>query len=94
METYFNTTNLVGNDLRSAIDKTKSQSVIILQIFKHKKRLTASELWGFYSAIKGHTPITSCRRAITNLKNDGKLAKTIDSKIGMYGAKEYYYSVV
>ncbi len=39
-------------------------------------------------------PITSVRRAISDLTRDGKLVKTDKQVIGMYGRKEYVWRLV
>ena len=89
---YYNTNKERGNELINSNDKAKSQEEAILKIFNIKDRLSASEAWAIYDN-KGNTPITSIRRAITNLYNDGKLFKTNERIIGIYGKKEHIYIV-
>tara|TARA_R110000751_G_scaffold283213_1_gene386541 strand:- start:220 stop:558 length:339 start_codon:yes stop_codon:yes gene_type:complete len=89
---YYNTNKEHGNEVIKSNEKAKSQEEAILKIFNIKDKLSASEAWAIYDN-KGNTPITSIRRAITNLYNDGKLLKTNEKIIGIYGKKEHIYMV-
>ena len=94
---YFNTTNQDADFVSMEIEKCKSQEEIIFDIFSDGKQYSASDVWEKYFEIKVHsetpTPITSIRRAITNLTYVGKLVKLNETKIGMYGKPEHYYEV-
>ena len=87
---YFNTTNESGADLKQSHAKAKRQEDVILTIYQRHKKLTASDAWSFYCTTK-RCPLTSARRAITNLANEGLLFKTQTKKMGMYGKPEYVY---
>jgi hypothetical protein len=87
---FYNTNKEAGNELKNSNLKAKTQECDVLQIFKDKTKLSASEAWNIYDG-KGITPITSIRRAITNLCHDGELIKTDETKIGIYGKKEHIY---
>ena len=89
---YYNTNNEVGLELKESNKKAKTQEDAILDIFKISIRLTASGAWLIYN-FKGNTPITSIRRAITNLCNEGKLLKTPETKVGIYGKSEHVYQI-
>jgi hypothetical protein len=89
---YYNTNKLVGEELKKSNSKAKSQEEEILRIFKNKIKLSASETWIIYNN-QGNTPITSIRRAISNLCNNGQLIKTDDTKKGIYGKKEHIYKI-
>lgn len=71
----------------------KSQEQAVLKIFKDKKKLSASEAWLLYNK-KDNTPITSIRRAITDLCSEGELVKTLKTKEGLYGKPEHIYKIV
>ena len=88
---YYNTTNEKGADLKQHIIKTETQEAVILRLYKQHKKLSASEVWRMFD-MPG-TPLTSCRRAITNLMNDGKLIKTDEKIEGLYGSPEYRYEL-
>tara|TARA_R110002020_G_scaffold267311_3_gene482436 strand:+ start:1700 stop:2044 length:345 start_codon:yes stop_codon:yes gene_type:complete len=87
---YYNTNTEQGSELTKSNEKAKSQEEKILKIFKIKNKLSASEAWAIYDN-KINTPITSIRRAITNLCSDGELFKTNEKIIGIYGKKEHIY---
>lgn len=89
--TYYNTTNVEGEELRDYQIKADSQEKKILILFKKNKRATASQIWKEYGM--NNAPLTSVRRAITNLTNKGLLLKT-DSKFdGFYGRPECFYEL-
>lgn len=90
METqhFFNTNNspsVIANK-----KKNKSQEAIILPFFQIHKKLTASEVLAMYP---GNVPITSIRRAISNLQYGNKITKTKETKIGLYDANEHFYII-
>jgi hypothetical protein len=89
---YHNTTNeplqLQIQFEQISIDQEKE----ILRFFYAKKQLTASECYQLYG--KPEVPLTSIRRAITNLKNKGNLIITNIKKIGFYGRPESVYQLI
>ena len=101
---YFNTTNESGTTLKNNVAKAKSQEKIILRFFNEDKNiLEGSEfeknigfspsqfVGGLFSLY--NMPITSIRRALTNLTKQGKLIKTNEKRIGMYGRSEYVWKL-
>ncbi|MCH9717430.1 MAG: hypothetical protein K0U52_10155 [Gammaproteobacteria bacterium] len=93
MNNYYNTNNETGSKLKESNQKAETQQEIILRMFKSKIRLTASDAWKIYDP-NGITPITSIRRAITNLCDSGDLVKTAETKRGIYGKNEHVYKYV
>ncbi len=93
MNNYFNTNNETGERLKKSESKAEKQSEAILKIFHRCKRLTASECWKIYD-FNRKTPITSVRRAITNLCADNQLEKTDEMKLGLYGKNEHVYKLI
>lgn len=92
MTTYHNTNNLDEQSLVKAIQNNKTQEDIVLLIFKEEKNpLSASRVWNIYD--RTDTPLTSIRRAITNLMNERKLVKTDIKVMGIYGKPEYLYKL-
>ena len=93
MNNYHNTTKVEGGQLSLFEGKASRQADVILEMFHKRFKLTASEVFLQYP--EKNTPITSIRRAITNLVRDGKLEKLdgekAEFKIGMYGRREYVY---
>ena len=68
---YYNTTNLKRDELKTSQKKTISQEQKILEIFKnHQIPLSPTDI---FSNFFKKTPLTSIRRALSNLTKDGKL---------------------
>jgi len=89
---YYNTTSKTGKDLKRAEKKAETQKEIILKLFKEKKMLSASQAWNLFTRqINKSTPLTSIRRAITDLMNENYLKKTSLMNIGVYGDNEHIY---
>lgn len=96
---YFKTTNESGTTLKNNVAKAKSQEEEILKLFKldfkHWKDLkeylgmSPTDLIDYFPEY----PITSIRRALTNLTKQGKLIKTNEKRIGMYGRSEYVWKL-
>ena len=92
---YHNTTNLNGKELKEAKRNAVTQEEIILDIFKDKEvRLTPSDVWIIYRRDIKDVPLTSIRRAITNLTNRYKLYKCNDMREGMYGKLEHCWKIM
>lgn len=87
---FFNTNLTEEPELTKRKEKALIQEDVIIELFRKHKTLTASEALNYSGDI---WPITSVRRAITNLTTKGFLIKTDDTKIGIYGAKERYYQI-
>lgn len=90
---YHNTTSLHGKEIKNAHVKAHTQKVKVLELYKSGNEYTASDIWIILCGPSTNTPITSIRRAITNLTNEEKLVKTTNMKIGIYGKPEYYYKL-
>lgn len=72
-------------------DQAAKQDEIILALFKKEahRDITPFEMESCLR-LNGHNyPITSIRRAITNLTKDGKLIKTSNMRPGEYGKPTY-----
>ena len=81
---YYNTTNESGEQLNMFKGKATKQENEILQLFKKYTFLTPSYVQKEFQKY----PLTSVRRAITNLTIAGLLDKTADKGPGIYGRKE------
>jgi hypothetical protein len=86
MRTYYNTNELPANDFLAAIHKAKSQQEKILIYFQSYpgRRFAPHQIKA--AIFSDFTPITSIRRAITNLEKDGLLKKTDHMIDGDFGA--------
>ncbi len=92
MEQYYNTNHLQGESLVNAIETNRTQNQRVIDIFKvHKKPLSASQVWNYFGDVR--VPLTSIRRAMTNLMLEGSLRKTDVMITGMYGKPEHLYSL-
>jgi hypothetical protein len=86
--TYYNTNKLQGEQLLLFEEKTKTQAERILEFMRFTKRKhTPSQI---HQQVFGQSvPITSVRRAMTDLTDDGHLYKTDIMVDGPYGNKEH-----
>ena len=86
---FYNTTNESGDKLRSYRGRSESQEVVVLAFFSsHSGSYSPSQI---HERVGSQSPLTSTRRAITNLTTDGKLVK-LDRKIrGPFGRPEYLW---
>lgn len=92
-QTYFNTTNETGEELRGAKAAWNQQEVALFLMFRQYHALAPSEAWRLYAGEDGDTPITSIRRAISNLTRRGVLVKTKNKQIGAYGRNEHVWEM-
>ena len=89
MENFFNTTNLVGSDLRDSVNSASSQDKRIAELFLTTKvGYTASCVWESTGMSKENIPITSVRRSLNTLLRDGLITKSDVTKVGIYGRPE------
>lgn len=91
MKSYHNTNNERGKQLAESEAKAQTQDESVLAIFKKGIGYTASEVWDEYG--NWIAPLTSIRRAITNLMNAGIIEKTDEQRPGIYGKAEYVYKI-
>ena len=84
---YYNTNDETGETLHSSRDTATKQEDLILAIFETypNEGLTPFDIEDFAHDQEVSWPITSIRRAITDLTNAGKLTKTNTKKLGKYG---------
>ena len=87
---YYNTTSLAGTDLAAARSATARQELEILSVMQGKGELTP---WEVADLLEGGYPITSVRRAITNLTAGRKLRKTSTKRNGPYGRSSFCWEV-
>jgi len=87
-KTYFNTTSQSSEYAEQRVAKNKTQEEIVLGIFEVHKKLSASQVLSLYPK---NIPLTSIRRAISNLKFDDKLEKLLETRNGLYNAPEHLF---
>lgn len=91
--TYHNTTNLSGQQLVRAERKSMSVEKKVLRFFRANpsKDFTPYEVW---SALNIPNPVTSVRRAMTNLTlYDKELVQLEKKRPGIYGAYNYCWKL-
>ena len=82
---YYNTVNVKGEELEARTLRAKTQKEHILEIFKGAGELTPFDVQKVFP----QWPITSIRRAISDLTREGDLVKTGNRKKGIYGHQNY-----
>lgn len=92
MSTYYNTTNLSGDELKEKEKKVSTQEQAILKLFQRNpgKDFTPSEV---LAILELQCPITSVRRAITNLTMQGELTRLNKKRMGDYGMNTYCWKL-
>jgi len=81
---YYNTTHLTGFELKESRRKANTQEDRILTFFEKNadKAFSPEEIQTY--CMMANRPLTSVRRAITNLTKEGYLRKTPHMKPGNY----------
>ena len=88
--TYHNTTHLQGDDLAQEIHNAEKQEAAVLALFRNRNRpMSPSMVHREIEKFGKRWPITSVRRAMTNLANEGSLTKTDLQVVGIYSKKEH-----
>lgn len=90
-ESYHNTTHSSGPQLGLFEAKDGNQEAAIFNFYRHhwKHGFTPSEVWA--RLFDGSVPLTSVRRAISNLTERRLLHKTMTQRNGPYGRPEYVW---
>lgn len=85
-KSYHNTVLATGADLAAKEQRAATQDEKVLQFFQKNKgkEFSPCQVW---QEIAHNKPLTSIRRSITNLTTAGKLKKTGNKIIGVYGDK-------
>ena len=89
---YFNTTQLNGSDLDHARRKAKTQEDRVLAFFNLRPAYLYTPFEVQEKVMPG-VPITSVRRAITNLEKAGHLIKTRVMGAGKYGVRNHCWQL-
>lgn len=86
---YFNTVSYSGDELAARKAKAQVQEAAILALYRVHGTLGPWQVW---ELLDRKHPITSVRRAITNLAGRDLLAKTDSYRDGPEGAREHLWS--
>ena len=87
--TFFNTIDENPDELAKSQAQALTQEQRIMKCFNQYEKPLSPSMVLSISGLK--CPITSIRRAMTNLSDNGKLEKTNDFVIGNYGKKEHLW---
>ena len=90
--TYHNSTNQSKEFVKKEVKRFKNQEDAVLSLMRTFKRLTGSDIYRMHISHE-NAPLTSWRRALSNLTHEDKLHKTKSKKIGLYGKPEHYYEL-
>lgn len=88
MSNYYNTTHEVGDTLRDFKEKNMKLESRIEKVFMERNEWQPSELYNYFMRFY---PITSIRRALTDMTTAGKLVKTEVRRDGMFGRREHVW---
>ena len=91
MTPFYNTNQESLNESFDSSAKAAKQSDVILALFEMTKTPMSPSM--VYKALDQEWPITSIRRAMTNLTDDGKIVKTQKTAKGIYGKKEHLWAL-
>jgi uncharacterized Fe-S cluster-containing protein len=90
---YYNTNQEKGEELKQSWKKTEKQEALILRHFRNNPKVYFSPEM-IQEAVLEKAPLTSVRRAITNLTTQGKLRKTDIMVKGKYGKRIHTWKVI
>ena len=88
---YYNTPHLDGDNLKKAERQAETQEEMIYEYFRSCGGPLAPH--HVHQAILPNVPLTSVRRAMTNLTNAGKLVKTAYMVDGIYGKQSHTWTL-
>ena len=90
---HYNTTAEIGRQRELFEQLATNQDEKVIDLFKRFNRpLSPSQVFKYYLD-SSNVPITSIRRSINTLTNQGKLIKTQFKIDGMYGRPEYLWKL-
>jgi len=97
--TYYNTNEETGQTLKDSRGQAKTQEDIILRFFQHYpyRSFTPFEVQEEIRILRGKDyPITSVRRAMTDLTSEDRLIKVVSPltmKAGKYGKPNHVWRI-
>lgn len=92
MKSYHNTTNEQREDLSQSEAKAKTQDEAVLELLKKipDNSYTPCEI---HNMLNLNCPLTSTRRALSNLTKQGLAIRTKKKKLGIYGKLNYCWTL-
>lgn len=92
---FHNTTNLRGQQLQDSIQTAERQDEVIERIFIQAATALSPSKVHSYCEMKGYNYLlTSVRRTINTLTNEGKIAHTGLTVISPYGRPEGLWKII
>ena len=88
---YINSTESTGEELKTYRKKALTQEQRILEFLKQDPTRPITPSAAVRWVFKDSVPITSVRRALTELTNSGELVKTTAQVKGPYGRPEFIW---
>lgn len=85
---YFNTTSVDGHELRQRRSGARRQQDDVLEFFRRSPGVEFAP-HEVHEVVMPDAPLTSTRRAMTNLEQAGYLIKTTTRRLGPYGADSF-----
>jgi len=91
---YYNTNKEEGQGLEASKKKTETQETLVMGVFMLKPKWSPSEIMTHINHfLPRDYPLTSIRRALTDLTSKGVLEKTDEMKMGIYGKREHLWKL-
>lgn len=93
MTSHYNTTSEKGATLRAYEDAAKSledRILLLMRVQSEIPRWSPTRLHGYFNNV----PLTSIRRALTNLTKQGKCFKSEVMSVGSYGRREHNWVLI
>lgn len=87
---YHQTTNISAKEAIDKEKKCEKQEDRFLEIYKQYVTLSPSQAHKIYCSGYGDIPITSSRRAVSNLKKSGYLIRLDEMVQGLYDTEHLY----
>ena len=93
---FYNTIGIEGKKLKQATRKAENQESLILDFFKRRaiyNSYTPADVWQIFQDKGFNWPITSVRRAMTNLTKKELLVKLKEQRKGIYGIENHTWKL-
>ena len=87
---YYNTTNETNPQLTMFHLKASTQDKHIIEMAQKMRVFSASKIFNSYPK---QIPITSVRRSLNTLMNEGLIEKTGNKVMGLFSRKEFEYKI-
>lgn len=90
MTPFYNTNKESLDEFLESSKQAVKQETVIFKIMQRGQPMSPSMVYEF---LDQKWPITSIRRAMTNLTDDGKIVKTQETVKGSYGKNEHLWAM-